>query len=154
MLKKTLVFSILFLALSLVVTPVLAQTTTSTSASAKAAAKSADVAAKIKCVADAVAVREMAISTASVLHSEAVAAAYATRANELYGAYSNTTVAKVQPGVKVAWAGFKKTTKLATNTWKKNKNAAWSAFRSAVSICKAPAGVSDSSNSGSEPSGQ
>lgn len=158
MFRKTATFSSVLLLLSLVVAPVSAQTTAGTtasvSASAKAAAKAADVAAKIACVASAVGVREAAISAAYAKHSEAVSAAYTTRANELWGAYSNTTAAKVQVGVKVSWAGFNKTVKSAANTWKTSRNAAWSAFRSAVKACKAPGGVSDSSNSGSEPSGQ
>ncbi|MEK7128210.1 MAG: hypothetical protein AAB933_01425 [Patescibacteria group bacterium] len=154
MFRKTLVFSSLLLALSLVTAPVSAQTTASTTASQRAAAKVADVAAKIKCVAEAVSAREVAISAAFAKHGEAVAAAYSTRANELAGAYSNTTVAKVRVGVKVAWADFNKTKKAAANIWREAQRGAWSAFRSAVSACKAPTGVSDSSNSSSEPSVQ
>ena len=154
MFKKTLVFSGLLLAVSLVVIPALAQTTANTTASQKVTAKAAGVAAKIKCVADAVSVREVAISAAFAKHVEAVAAAYSTRANELAGAYSNTTAVKVQVGVKVAWADFNKSRKAAGNTWKEAQKGAWSTFRSAVSVCKAPTGVSDSSNSISEPSVQ
>ena len=154
MFRKILVFSGFLLALSLAASPVLAQTTVTMTASQKAEAKAADVAAKIKCVADAVSLREAAISAAFMKHSESVQAAYTTRANELAGAYSNTTAKKVQPGVKVAWAGFNKTMKSAASTWKASRNTAWSDFRAAVKACKAPSGVSDSGNSGSEPSGQ
>ena len=140
----------MFLALLLVVMPVFAEDVPGS----VAAPVKASIADKIACVRTAVATRESALAAAVVAHAEAVQNAYATRANELSGAYSNTTVKSVQAGVKVAWAGFKKSTKSAATKWKNSRNATWSTFKSAVKACKSPAGVSDSANSGSELSGQ
>ena len=109
---------------------------------------------KIACVRTAVAARESVIAAAVATHSQAVQAAYTTRALELDGAYSNSNVKAVQAGVKVSWADFKKSIKSATAKWKTSRNNAWSAFRAAVKVCKSPAGVTDSANSGSEVSGQ
>ncbi len=147
-------FSVLVFGLSLVFSPVFAETATTTSASAKASAKAADVAARIACVGKAVAVRESTLATAYSAHTASVQAAYATRANELAGAYLNTTVDKVKAGVKVSWADFKKTTKSANSKWKGDKDAAWTVFRNSVLACKAPSGVTDSTNSSSEPKGE
>lgn len=105
---------------------------------------------KIACVRTAVAAREDALAAAVSAHAQAVQNAYATRANELSGAYSNTNVKAVQAGVKVSWAGFNKSTKSATTKWKNARNTAWSTFKSAAKACKSPTGVSDSANSGSE----
>ena len=107
----------------------------------------------IACVGAAVAVREAALSAAFTAHSSSMSAAYSTRANTLAGAYSNGTAKEVQRGVKVAWGGFKKSTRAAAGAWKKSKNEAWGAFRKAVKDCKAPGSIFDSSNSGSEPNG-
>ncbi len=132
MVKKFSMFSMAVLALSLLVTsPALALTATE---------KAADVAAKITCVSAAVEVREAALQAAVAKRSASVAAAYTTRANVLKGAYMNTTSAKVQVGTKTAWADFNKTIR--------------STFKSAVTACKAPSGVSDASNSATEVSNQ
>ena len=112
------------------------------------------MAAKIACVKIAVAAREAALGTAVAAHAQSVQAAYATRANELAGAYSNTTAKTLKIGVKVAWADFNKSIRSATKSWKDNRNAAWSAYRTAVKECKAASDISDASNSGSEVSGQ
>ncbi len=150
MFRKIFMFSVLLFVLSLIASPVLAVNTTTGALSTK----STDVAAKIACVAAAVSVRESTISTAYSTYSAAILAAYSTRANELAGAYSNTTADKAKAGVKVAWAGFNKTKKSANSTWKGSRESAWTVFRSAVSACKSPAGVSDSSNVSSEPKGE
>ncbi len=146
MVKKFSMFSVAVLALSLLVTsPALALTATE---------KAADVAAKITCVSAAVEVREAALQAAVAKRSASVAAAYTTRANVLKGAYMNTTSAKVQVGTKIAWADFNKTIRLSTATWKASHTAIWSTFKSAVTTCKAPSGVSDASNSTTEVSSQ
>lgn len=162
--KNILVFGGMLLALLFVFSPVSAETegTLGTNPSptlftppVNTSAKNpvVDVAAKIACVRSAVSVREAAMVSAVATHAEAIKAAHATRVNELDGAYSNTTTKAVQAGVKVAWADFNKSVKAATKAWKTNKNAAWATFRTAVKDCKAPSGVSDSGNSGSEVSG-
>jgi hypothetical protein len=110
---------------------------------------------KITCVETAVATREAALDAAITAQTSALNAAYTVRARELAGAYSNITTAKaVQAGTKVSWADFSKSVKSAAAAWRTSRNAAWSAFRTAAKACKAPAGVSDSANSGSEVSGQ
>lgn len=109
---------------------------------------------KIACVRAAIATRENAIQSAVSDHQKAVQGAYATRLNELTGAYSNSNVKAVQAGVKVSWADFNKTIKSASVKWKASRTEIWAAYRAAAKACKAPAGVSDSSNSGSEMSGQ
>ena len=114
---------------------------------------SPSTATKIACVGAAVAAREAALGTAVKTHTEAVEAAYTTRAIELSGAYSNTTAKTVQAGVKVSWADFNKSVRTAAATWKESRNSAWSAFRTAVKACKAGGDVTDASNSGSEVSG-
>ena len=96
--------------------------------------------------------REAALGTAVVAHGQAIQAAYSTRATELAGAYSNTTTKAVRDGVKVAWADFAKSVKSANDAWRTSRNTAWSNFKTAVKVCKAPAGVSDSGNSGVETS--
>ena len=108
---------------------------------------------KIACVRTAITARESAIEAAVSIHAQAIHDAYATRAIELDGAYSNTNVKAVQAGVKVSWADFNKSVKSASAKWKTNRNTAWSTYRTAVKVCKAPSGVSDSANSGFEVSG-
>lgn len=151
MFRKILMFSISFFVLSLIALPVLAETTTTDIVTS---APVVTTSAKIVCVANAVSVRETAIGVAVAAHSDAIKAAYATRVNELAGAYSNTNVKAVQAGVRVSWADFNKSVKSASNTWKTSRNNIWSAFRVSLKSCKAPAGVSDGAHSGSEVSGQ
>lgn len=140
----------MFFALLLVTVPVLAQNISNpTVVSVKTS--TAD---KITCVRTAVTARESAIEVAISVHAQAIHDAYATRAMELDGAYSNTNVKAVQAGVKVSWADFNKSVKSASAKWKTSRNTAWSTYRAAVKVCKAPSGVSDSANSGSEVSGQ
>ena len=133
----------------IIISPVLAQTTTGATG-----VVSSSVGDKIACVKGAVATREVAITTAYTAYTGSVSAAYATRANELAGAYSNTTVKAVHAGVKVAWADFNKTTKAANKTWNTSRNTIWTTFKTATKACKSPAGVSDSANSSSEIKGQ
>ncbi len=154
--KKSLMFRSSFgglagsiLALSLIAVPALAQTTATITATTTVST----TATKIACVGAAVATREAAIDAAVTVHDQAVEAAYTTRATELAGAYSNTTAKTVQAGVKVSWADFTKSTRAAGLAWRTTRNAAWTAFRKAATACKAPAGVSDSANSGAEVSG-
>jgi hypothetical protein len=116
--------------------------------------KNATNAQKIACVAAAVATREAALGAAISVHGSAVSAAYTTRATVLAGAYANTTPKAVRAGVKVAWADFTKSIKSANSKWRESRNTAWSTFRSAAKACKAGSDITDSSNSGSETSGQ
>ncbi len=128
------------LALSLMTVPMLAQASVTST--------------EIACVKTAIATREAAIDAAVGVHASAVQAAYATRATELSGAYSNTTAKTLQVGIKTAWADFNKTVKAAATVWKTSRNSAWSAFRTAAKACKATSSITDSTNSGSEVSGQ
>ncbi len=148
--KKFLMLSGLFLALSVAIMPVLAE---DVSVPIVITAKSS-TADKIACVRTAVAARESTIASAVAVQTQAVHDAYATRALELDGAYSNSNVKAVQAGVKVSWADFNKSIKSATAKWRASRNTAWSTFRTATKTCKSPAGVTDSANSGSELSGQ
>jgi hypothetical protein len=153
MLKKIIGFSLVVMSVVFAV-PVLAEEAVNTnttvggslSVSAVAPSTTAD---KIACVKAAVAVREAALALALGKHSESVGAAYATRANVLAGAYSNTTKIAVRAGVKVAWADFSKSVKSANETWKASRRSAWSAFKTSTKACKMT-DVSDSGNSGIE----
>ena len=149
MFKKSLRFSSMSLGLVLAFSlalPALAQTTS--------AGATTTTATKIACVGTAVATREATIDAAVTAHTDAVNAAYKTRAIELAGAYSNTTAKAVQAGAKVSWADFSKSVKSATTKWKSARDSAWSIFRTSAKACKAPVGVSDSTNSSVEVSGQ
>ncbi len=110
--------------------------------------------AQIACVGRAVATREAALGAAVATHANALKAAYSTRATELAGAYSNTTAKTLQAGVKVSWADFNKSVKVAATAWKASRDAVWSAFKTAVKACKATGDVTDSTNSSKEVSGQ
>lgn len=145
----------MLLVFSLAVMPVFAEDVSNTIVVSPAVVSvKTSTADKIACVKTAVVARESAFEVAVSAHTQAVRDAYATRANELDGAYSNSNVKAVQAGVKVSWADFNKSIKSATAKWKTSRNAAWSAFRTAVKVCKSPSGVSDSANSRSELNGQ
>jgi hypothetical protein len=153
MMKK--IISVFMIVASLmIVTSVLAENTATVTNTLPTATTVTTTSQKIACVKTAIAVRENALAGAITTYNTAISAAYATRANELAGAYSNTTVKKVQAGVKVSWADFKKSIKSANKAWVTNRNTAWSTFKTATKACKSPAGVSDSANSVSEMKGQ
>lgn len=156
MLKKTLVFFGMFLALSLAVSPVLAETNGTNSVRGEGAkmTTTVDISAKIACVGAAVATREQSLGVAVNIHAQAVQAAYSARATALAAAYTKTTTAEVKTAVRAAWSLFNSSVKSANSAWRTARNSAWSAFRTSSKACRAPSGVSDSSNSGSEMSGQ
>jgi Skp family chaperone for outer membrane proteins len=142
---KILGFFVLVLSL-LVAVPVLAQSVSTT----PPPAVSETVAQKIGCVSSAVATRESALYTAITAHMKDVEDAYTKRATELSGAYSNSTAKAVKAGEKVAWTDFSKSIQTASSKWKKSRRDIWTSFRASANACKAPAGVSDSGNSGLE----
>ena len=144
--KKTI--GILTAMIALVAVPAFAQTTASTTTA------SSNVTASIACVGTAVDARETTIDTAINAHSAAVTAAYTARATALQQAYKGATKAQVNRDVKAAWSTFSKATKAANTAWKTSHNSAWSTFKTASKACKAPSGVSDSTNSTSEVSVQ
>jgi hypothetical protein len=153
MIKKIIGIFVIVLSLIIVV-PALAEDTANSNAPVFTSTALTTTATKIACVKTAIDASETAIATAFTTYNTAVSAAYATRANELAGAYSNSTVKTVQAGVKVSWTGFNKSVKSATKAWTASRNTAWSAFKTATKACKAPAGVSDSVNSSLEIKGQ
>lgn len=107
---------------------------------------------KIACVAHEVAIREAKIATSFANYQRTITAAYATRSAALASAYTAATPEYVKTHVKNVWSAFKTSSKTASKTWRTERRAAWTAYKTAVKVCKAPSGVSDSGNSGYEPS--
>jgi len=95
----------------------------------------------------------VALDAAVATHLSSVQTAYATRATELAGAYSNTTAKTLQVGVKTAWTDFNKSVKAATTAWRTAATPLGQPSKSGYCM-QSSAGVSDSANSGSEVSGQ
>ncbi len=145
MLNKKLVISSAILALSLAL-PVFAQTP-------KAASDA--VSGAISCVSVAVTARENALFVALGTHVQSVQNAYGVRGTSLAQAYTHVPdVGLVRSDIKAAWSTFRASIKSATKTWQGARNTAWSQFKTAARACKAPASVTDTSNSSSEVSGQ
>ena len=107
----------------------------------------------IACVGTAVNTRETAIDKAMTAFTGAMNAAYAARATALQSAYGLTTASTAKAAVKTAWSTFNASAKTARKAWLASRNAAWAAYRTTAVACKAPAGVGDGANSGSEASG-
>ncbi len=109
--------------------------------------------AKIQCVGAAVAAREQAVGTAANTFTSAVTAAYSARATALQQAYTKTTSSDVRSAVKAAWGAFTKSVRDARKAWRAARDGAWTTYRKAAVACKAPGGLGDGGNSGSEMSG-
>ncbi len=124
--------------------PAFAATTTSTVSTAS----------KIACVGAAVQAREQAIDSAINTYTQAIDAAYAARAVALGQAYSKTVANDVKTATKNAWTVFNSSMKSGRKAWQTARDKAWSSYRTSATACKAPSGVGDGANSGSEVSGQ
>ena len=114
-------------------------------------------AASISCVSSAVTTREQVIGGAMTTYTGALNTAYSTRATALQQAYSPTADKSViAKAVKTAWSNFNSALKSGRKTWQTSRNSAWSQFRKAIKVCRAPVAVvsTDLANSISEASGQ
>ena len=80
-------------------------------------------------------------------------AAYSARAVALGQAYAGTTLKAVSAAVKTAWSTFTSSEKSARSAWQTDRNAAWTAYRTAAVACKAPLGTGDGTHSASDVSG-
>lgn len=107
---------------------------------------------KIACVSGAVSVRERKLSQSFEKYTTSLTTAYKDRGSDLANSYLTASSSVAKSNVKKAWDKFRNTSKTASKTWRTEKNTAWSEYKNAVKVCKAPSGVSDSGYSGSEPS--
>ena len=135
--------------------PAFAQTTsTSTASSTQMAAESNfSTANRIQCVGKAVTAREVSTDAAMTMYTNGVTAAYAARGAALKQAYTLTTTPAVKEAATTAWSTFNASMKATRKNWQAARNASWATYRSAILVCKAPAGVSDSANSVYEATG-
>ena len=104
----------------------------------------------INCIKSAVVVRETALGLAVADYTRSVGIAYSDRAVALQSAYSQTGDQAIKSAIKSSWTNFNTFLKSVKNKWSMAKNSAWSTYRSSIKTCKAPVGISDSSNSYSE----
>jgi len=106
-----------------------------------------------ECIKSAVAARETALGLALADYTRSIGIAYSDRAVALQSAYSQTSDKAIKSAVKSAWSSFNTFIKSVKNKWSMAKSSAWSTYRTAAKNCKVTSGISDSSNSGYELSG-
>ena len=161
MFKKTMSAIAILSALAIAV-PALAENTPSPTAvnhdtsnhGIKPTASTGLTSAQIACVSRAVSARESALDSAIATYTQALSAAYTARAAALANAYGMTNNAAIKAAIKTAWATFTASARSARLAWQSSRNSAWSQYRAALKVCKAPAVATDSSNASSEPAGQ
>ena len=159
--KKIIASSIVSLALiGMTAAPAFAFTASSTNPTGgktdkadRAATAAADVAAKIACVGTAVNAREASMDTGVTTYTAALNAAYSARAAALTAAFTQTTLKGLQTARSSAWSAFTISTRTARKSWLSTRDSAWAKYRTAVVVCKAPAGITDGTNSSFEATG-
>jgi hypothetical protein len=118
-------------------------------------ASSTKTAINISCVASAVSAREDSLNTALTTYTSAIESAYSARSSALVLAYAQSDSNAIRSSVKTAWQQFTSSSQGAKHAWQKSRENAWSTFRNAIKSCgPAASSVADTSNAGSEMSGQ
>ena len=118
-------------------------------------ASSTKAVANLPCVTSAISAREASLDSGVSTYTAAINDAYSVRASALASAYAQSGTDAIRAAVQNAWKQFTTSSQGARRAWQKSRESAWSTFRNAIKTCGPSASsISDSSNAGSEMSGQ
>jgi len=90
----------------------------------------------ISCAQSAVNKRETAVQSAFSAWNSSISSALQTRASELASAWQLTDKTQRQNAIRSAWEKFKTSKKVATETFRKAKQAAWKQYKTDLKNCK------------------